>query len=79
LGEIGASSQWCVAACIVDNRPGYAVLYAATAPSEQVRGRFVRAGHVQRPSRQVDDAGLRQSLWDISCQLAGVDDSEFMV
>lgn len=56
------------------------VLYAATAPAEEVGGRYVgTAPKVSRHSRAADDPALAARLWDLSAHLCGLQGGDELV
>ena len=56
------------------------VLYAATAPAEEVGGRYVgTAPKVSRHSRAADDPALAARLWDLSAHLCGLEGGDDLV
>lgn len=48
----------------------HVVLYAATAPDDEVAGQYVADGSVKKSSKLSYDPALARRLWDVSCQLA---------
>ncbi|BDA46408.1 probable retinol dehydrogenase 13 [Coccomyxa sp. Obi] len=45
------------------------ILYAATAPPDQVAGQYVAGGRTRNPARQTCDSATAEQLWDVSCKL----------
>ena len=54
------------------------MLYAASAPAEEVAGRFVKDSRVAKVTRKAADTQLAERLWDVSCNLTGSSDSTFL-
>lgn len=49
------------------------MLYAASAPAHEVSGQYIAKGKVAKPSKQAANAHLAQRLWQVSCELTGVE------
>jgi len=55
------------------------VVYAALSPEiENEGGRFYANSKSYMPNSKVFDASLQRKLWDVSCELCGVDSQEFL-
>ncbi|DBA83275.1 TPA: hypothetical protein ACH3X2_006777 [Trebouxia sp. C0005] len=50
-----------------------AVLQAATAPASKVHGRYIARNKVTVPAKYAQDGVTARRLWDVSCQLTGVE------
>lgn len=47
------------------------MLWAATAPDDQVKGKLVKNCRIGKPVRHAGDQAVSDRLWDVSCQLTG--------